>query len=103
MWQSDYLHELTSYHFKTRGRNKVPLRLPRVGEVCLIQEPNLPRSMWKMGKIVELIKSADDKIRQVKLQLATAVRGDKRRNEVVYRSITHVYPLEIRSEGIDDN
>ena len=95
-WKSDYLQELTSFHFNLRARNKHDRKTPKVGEIVIVEDPNLSRNEWKMGKIVELIKSDDDKIRQVKIQPATSTQGDKRRNEFIYRSITHVYPLELR-------
>ena len=37
----------------------------QVGEMCLIQESNLPRGLWPIGLIKDVIKSNDGKVRSV--------------------------------------
>ena len=37
----------------------------QVGEMCLIQEANLPRGLWPIGLIKDVIKSSDGKVRSV--------------------------------------
>ena len=97
IWRSLYLQELTSFHFKDRNKAKQPKKVPKVGEIVLIFNDKLPRNQWPLGKILELIKSNDDKVRQVKVQPVNTSPNDKRKKSVLYRSVTHIYPLEINN------
>ena len=58
-----------------------------VDDVVLIKTPNKTRPYWLLGRILELIKGDDDKIRSVKLK-----RGD---GKIVIHSLKHLYPLEL--------
>ncbi|KHJ99254.1 integrase core domain protein [Oesophagostomum dentatum] len=63
---------------------------PVINEVVLIQQDDMtPRSNWPLGKITELVRSADGLIRFAK------VRGPS--GNVLQRPIAKLIPLEIRS------
>jgi hypothetical protein len=49
----------------------------------------IPRELWKLGKIIELIISLDGKVRSVKIKLASG--------RVIGRPIHLQFPLEIQS------
>ena len=60
---------------------------PKVGQVVLIVDDDMPRSLWKMGRITELIPSADGKVRTAN------VKTTERR--ILQRATRHLYPLEL--------
>ena len=82
-WKNDYLLSL-----RERGTKKSPnyeVSYPKVGEVILIKD-NLPRGQWRVGKISELIKGRDERVRSVKVTVAP--------HKVLHRALNMLYPLE---------
>ena len=69
-WRDEYLLSL-------RERNLLVHRQPRSnsekepteGSIVIIKDDNLPRSNWRIGKILRLIVSRDSKIRSAEIQL----------------------------------
>ena len=59
----------------------------------IVKDDNLPRSSWKLGKILRLITSRDAKIRSAEVQLAG--------NNIITRAINHLYLLEL-PEKVDE-
>ena len=59
-----------------------------MGSVVLLKE-DLPRGLWKMGKIIELISSSDGKFRAAKVLLPI--------KKVLKRPLNLLYPLECGS------
>ena len=88
-WRQNYLLAL---------REKLPLshkkhqlqtsRQPKVGEIVLVKEDNIPRRLWKLALIKEYIFSKDGEIRSVYIQLPN--------KQIVSRAINHLFPLEIQ-------
>ena len=66
----------------------------RVGDIVQIKE-NTPRGTWKIGKIIELIKSQDNIIRAAKVMT--------RNKTILQRSLVHLYPLECNDESNNNN
>ncbi|XP_053392224.1 uncharacterized protein LOC128554915 [Mercenaria mercenaria] len=58
---------------------------PFIGEVVLIKE-DLPRGCWKYGKIIDLPKSFDGKIRSAKVMVSSG--------RIVNRPLNLLFPLE---------
>ena len=89
VWKDDYLLNL-------RERRQTHVKSPRiqaaeelkVGSIVLLKE-DLPRGVWKMAKITELISSNDGKIRAAKVLLPT--------KKVLNRPLNLLYPLECDS------
>ena len=66
-----------------------------VGDIVLIKdEPRLPRLEWRIGKVEELIRGNDEKIRGAKLNVISKT-GQK---TVVHRPVQKLIPFEILSE-----
>ena len=61
-------------------------REPHIGDVVLIQEMNMPRGSWKMGRITKLIKGRDGEIRNATLKQANGI--------IINRAINQLCPLE---------
>ena len=67
---------------------------PQKGDVVLLQD-QLPRSMWRLGLIENLIKGHDGHVRAAELRLPP--RGQQ--GTKLTRSIKHLIPLEINCSG----
>lgn len=57
----------------------------------VVFEENQPRSLWRLGKIVTVIKGSDGNVRGVHVQ----VLSKKGRVNIIHRPIQHLYPLEV--------
>ncbi|KZR97421.1 Uncharacterized protein APZ42_007726, partial [Daphnia magna] len=86
LWQESYLSDLKRFHCR-KGKGT---RIPRVGEIVLLKEPNIKRVSWPTAIITELIPGYDGKIRAVKLRL----RSEKETT----RGLQTIYPLEIQHD-----
>ena len=93
IWKTEYLTSLreTSPHHKSVRRQIAGT--PRVGEVVIVKEDNVPRGMWKVGRIEELVKGSDGNIRTVRIYLPNG--------KSYYRTINHIFPLEIPDQTND--
>ena len=58
-----------------------------IDDIVLVKLLNKSRPYWVLGRVLELIRGHDDKVRSVKLK-----RGD---GVVTHHSINHLYPLEL--------
>nr|CAD2183293.1 unnamed protein product [Meloidogyne enterolobii] len=88
-WQKEYLNQLRER--KDKHSQKVAKRnySPTIGEIVLVQDKNIPKNYWQMGKIVELVKSKDGLIRSAKI---------KSKGKILTRAIALLYPLELFAE-----
>nr|CAD2176596.1 unnamed protein product [Meloidogyne enterolobii] len=84
-WKSQYLLSLRERGEKF-GKNTG--KEPQVGEVVIVEE-DLPRPLWKLARIIDLIRGRDGIIRTVKLNIL---------GKIFKRSITQIFPLELSSE-----
>ena len=55
IWRRDYLLELR----QLQRINKSKGAKPKVNDIVIIYEENIPRQLWKLGRIVEIYKSND--------------------------------------------
>ncbi|XP_057367009.1 uncharacterized protein LOC130688032 [Daphnia carinata] len=86
LWQDSYLSDLKRFYCR-RGKGT---RIPRVGEVVLLKEPNIKRVSWPTAIVTELVPGYDDKVRAVTLRL--------RSGKETTRGIQTVYPLEVEAD-----
>ena len=88
MWQEEYLlslrEKLPLEHKQPRSQN---LMEPKEGSIVIVKDKSLPRSNWKVGRILRLIPSSDSRVRSAEIQLP----GES----VISRAINHLYPLEL--------
>ena len=77
-----------------KGPQSQVKRQPKIGEIVLVKDDNLPRRAWKIAKIKSFIFSKDKQICAVKIQLPNI--------SILDRAINHLYPLEIPSVVDDD-
>ena len=92
VWLRDYLLTLReTLPIVHKGSRSQISRQPKIGEIVLIKDDNLPRRTWKIAQITEHIFSKDGKIRSAVVQLPN--------KHFLTRSISHLYPLEIESSS----
>ena len=95
MWRQDYLltlrETLPLFH---RGLRSQISREPKIGEIVLVKDDNLPRRKWKLALVKEYIFSKDGQIRSVIIQLPN--------KQLVSRAINHLFPLEIQAVQSED-
>ena len=87
LWRDDYLtslRERAPFHKLSRGRIHAH---PKVGQVVLIKEDNMPRGVWKIGRIDNFCNSSDGKVRVAEVCLPNGRR--------IKRAINHLYPLKV--------
>ena len=84
----------TEYLTGLREREKRSGRYPDIaeGDVVIVKEKYLPRSLWKLGRITRVIRASDGvpKGAQLKTELGT-----------LNRPLHMLYPMEIREKGSD--
>ncbi|XP_052749335.1 uncharacterized protein LOC113519502 [Galleria mellonella] len=65
-WSERYLHTL-----QMRNKWMSPTDPPKVDDLVLIKDENLPPLKWRLGRILELLPGKDSVVRVVKLKTAT--------------------------------
>ena len=69
-WRSEYLIELREAHRHPylQGGVENPIN---VGDIVVVHDENLPRGLWKLGRVEELVIGADGNIRAAVVRLST--------------------------------
>lgn len=83
-WRHDYLMELRSAH---HAKNTVKKSEFKVGDVVIIHEDKVPRHMWNLGLIKEVLIGRDNKIRSC---VVKTTKGN-----LIRRTIQHLCNLEV--------
>ena len=88
-FRDEYLSSLRERHgYQALARKHSSSEdLIRVGDVVIIEDDKVPRTRWKLGVVLELIRGADSRVR------AAFVRYDGKRT--TSRAISKLYPLEV--------
>ena len=91
LWRNEYLLSL-------REKSQVPLKgskniptPPKIGDVVLVKE-NLPHGHWRVGRIVEVIKGKDQKIRSAKVNVAP--------NKYLNRAVSMLYLSNVQMKQL---
>ncbi|VDM98485.1 unnamed protein product, partial [Onchocerca ochengi] len=90
-WEKCKYEYLTSLRERTQRGHRSPRstekRTPHEEEIVLVNEPETPRSMWKLAKIKKINRSKDGEVRSAQIQMPNG--------KLLDRSINLLYPLEI--------
>ena len=96
-WRSEYLSELRESH--RHGAKKARNTHIAAGEVVIVHDDSLPRGLWKLGRIQEVIPGADGLPRSALVRVASR----DRQHTLLKRPVQLLYPLEIsQSEHLDN-
>ncbi|KAH9398695.1 hypothetical protein TYRP_018503 [Tyrophagus putrescentiae] len=80
IWENEYLLSLRHYKWSQTEE-------PQIDELVIVRKDGVPRYAWEMGRIRQVYRAKDGRIRAVQIEL---VKGGNLRN----RQIQNVYPLE---------
>ena len=78
-WRLEYLVQLWESHRYNKGTDT--LEKIKLGEIMLVFDEHQPRSFWKLGKVIRLIKGSDQEIR------GAVVRVHSREQELIYLDV----------------
>ena len=84
-WKKDYLLSLRERH-PAKTRKKSAKTTPKVDQIVLLKDTQLPRGRWKLVRIAKLHPSADNLIRSADVLTSSGKR--------LKRPIQHLIPLE---------
>ena len=87
VWYREYLNGLPEQNCTSLGRGAAVIK---IGDVLMIGEDVVPRYKWRLGLVVELIKSNNGLVRGAKVKVG------KTRN-VIRRPVNCLYPTEVRA------
>ena len=90
-WTNEYLRELREQHHY--NKNKKYVLHSSVGNVAIIHEGILKCYDWQIGKIVELVKSKDGKIRSAKVCVIS-----KDKIMTLKRPIIKLFPVQFSNQ-----
>ena len=98
-WSTSYLNELSQYHFQVRGQSKKVEKVPKLNELVLMKDDNIPRNQWRLAKVVDILPCVDNQVRRVGVQPASNLPStDKRYKAYTVRAANMLVPLELNSE-----
>uniref|UniRef100_A0A8R1XYB1 Integrase catalytic domain-containing protein n=1 Tax=Onchocerca volvulus TaxID=6282 RepID=A0A8R1XYB1_ONCVO len=87
-WKNEYL---TSLRERTQRQHisprNVETRIPREKEIVLVNEPDIPRGMWKLARIKEIKKGTDGEVRNAIIEMP--------HGRFLVRPINSLCPLEV--------
>jgi len=92
-WSLEYLTSLRDISINMKNSAS---KQPNLNDIVIIYEDKQPRNNWRIGKIVELIKSKDNQIRGAKVLVA------KTKN-IIDRPINRLYPVECANDFKAEN
>ena len=98
LWSKYYLNELNERHIRQKKSNQ-ELIVPKLGEICLIQEGKQPRREWRVCRIVD-INQKRGSVRECTVQLLSPGGGLITK---LKRSPQQLIPLEIPVTEIQVN
>lgn len=69
-WRSEYLSELREQHRYLPNPKGIATPIA-VGDVVIVHNENLPRGLWKLGRIQRLIPGADGRVRSAVVRVGS--------------------------------
>ncbi len=93
-WRREYVTDIREIHkSKAKGQSII-----KEGDMVMVEEDKVKRSMWKLGKVEKLIKGKDGEVRG-----ATVRQCSKGRTEYLNRPIQKLYQVEVRAKVAEVN
>ena len=90
VWKDGYLLNLRERNQLFRKHPRIQAKkCPKIGDIVQIKDL-LPRGTWRMGRIVEMIRSSDGEERAARVMMPN--------RNILQRSIIHLYPIEYNDE-----
>ena len=93
-WRSEYLNELREAH--RYQQNKTVASAIRPGDVVIVHDSDLPKGLWKLGRVQDTIPGVDGQVRGA---LVKVVSNDK--VITLRRPLQRLYPLEVPGASVE--
>ena len=93
-WSKDYLTSLreNAINLGRKGEG------PKQGDVVVIHEDNKKRALWKLGRVVDLIKGKDGVVRGARVKTDSRYSGG-----IIERPLQKLFPLEMGRGEVNDD
>ena len=96
-WRKEYLVNLRESHKTAKAATtKGEHPTVQIGDVVVIEEGNMLRSSWKLGKIEELVKGDDDQVRETHMKVAKI-------NALIQRPVSRLYNIEDKEGKVNSD
>ena len=96
-WKHEYLTELREAH-RHAAVNQVDKSVVATGDVVVVHDEALPRGLWRLARVQELITGQDGQVRGAVLRVISKT-GEP---TILRRQLQLLYPLEVRDPGNAD-
>ena len=98
-WRKEYLTELRQFHQYAVNDKSKQKESNVKGDVVIVKEENTPRSTRRLGRVKELIKGRDDKVRGALVTVA----GKQVKLAQLKPPIQHLIPVKCKESGKGDD
>ena len=88
-WRSEYMNELRESHRYSAKKTSVHSAVSK-GDVVIVHDDTLPRGLWKLGRIQEVLTGSDKQPRAALVRVASR----DRQHVFLRRPIQLLYPLD---------
>ena len=94
VWKNEYLLGLLEA-YRPKGKDN-PSQNPNinVNDIVIIRNEQVKRAFWSIGRVIELLNGSDGSTRAARIEVSTG-KGKR----ILQRSLKHLVPLEICSQG----
>ena len=96
-FSKEYLLELHQHHLNSHKGNYDDLGEQLLGDVVLIKDDATKRNVWKKGRVDELVRGADGKVRGAVLK----VNSPTGKSSTIRRPVQKLIPLEVQRSSND--
>ena len=93
-WRTEYLLELREAHRHHHASDVTDSPI-NVGDIVIVHEENLPRGLWKLGRVEKLMVGTDGRVRCAEVRVITSGRL----SSTMKRPLQHLYPIETSRRG----
>ena len=91
-WRTEYITSLREYYKSMDSScTSRPTSLVRIIDVVTVFEKHIPRARWRVGRVIELVRSKDGQCKGARVKLAKT-------NTEIMRPVNQLYPLEVIRE-----
>ena len=96
-WRKEYLVNLRESHKTAKpATTKGERPMVQIGDVIVVEEGNMPRSSWRLGKVEGLIRGHDNQVRGAHVKVAKT-------NAVVQRPVSRLYKIEGKEDKVNSD
>lgn len=99
-WQQDYLHELQQRPKWRKANENL-----KIGDLVIVRDENIPPTLWKAARVVEVMPGRDGLVRNVRLRMPSTdggknISGKRSKAQFLERPIQKLcrLPVEVEDE-----